>query len=226
MKKDLTEKQVAQLFEFTRKHYVEYYDVQVELVDHLASSVEYQWEQNPELSFDAALHNVFSGFGIFGFGDIVEEKGKTVWKNQWKLWYIEFKSQFKLPALLKSICIWLVLFMLLTFFDAFASCVTISVFLLILSLYFLISENRTIKKSMDKKLILITHRHTYISFSYIPLYLMQFFGDWITSQNHFLITTLFTILTLLILSYKSTSEKIFLKAKQEYPEAFKKLALN
>ncbi len=36
--RSLTDEQVNQLFVFCRKHYVHHYDVQVELVDHLAKS--------------------------------------------------------------------------------------------------------------------------------------------------------------------------------------------
>ena len=226
MKKELTGEQIAQLFEFTRKHYVEHYDVQVELVDHLASSIETELEQNPSSNFDTSLSNVFSSFGIFGFGDVIEQKAKAVWRNQWKLWFKILKGQFKFPTLLSGICIWLSLFTLLSFFNSYGVCLFASVSLFILSLSYLINEHRILKKSMTKKLILISHRHTYISFSYVPLYLMQFAGDWIASKNHVLIASIFTLLTLLILSYRSTSKKVFNEARGLYPEAFKDYAVN
>ena len=37
----LTEEQIQQLYKFTRQHYVEHYDVQTELVDHLANDIEH-----------------------------------------------------------------------------------------------------------------------------------------------------------------------------------------
>ena len=39
----LTKEQIQQLYKFTRQHYVEYYDVQTELVDHLANDIEQIW---------------------------------------------------------------------------------------------------------------------------------------------------------------------------------------
>lgn len=51
----LNAEQVERLYAFTRQHYVEYYDLQTELVDHLANAIEEQWQKNPKLSFDAAL---------------------------------------------------------------------------------------------------------------------------------------------------------------------------
>ncbi len=39
----ITEQEINQIFDFTKKHYVEFYDVQVELVDHLANAIEDQF---------------------------------------------------------------------------------------------------------------------------------------------------------------------------------------
>ncbi|WP_320240732.1 hypothetical protein [Tenacibaculum sp. 1B UA] len=36
----LTDQHIEQLYKFTRQHYVEHYDVQTELVDHLANDIE------------------------------------------------------------------------------------------------------------------------------------------------------------------------------------------
>ena len=47
----LTDTQIQDLYTFTRKHYVEYYDVQTELVDHLANDIEATWKENPEVIF-------------------------------------------------------------------------------------------------------------------------------------------------------------------------------
>jgi hypothetical protein len=44
----LTVQQVEHLYAFTRQHYVEWYDLQSELVDHLANAIEQEWERNPE----------------------------------------------------------------------------------------------------------------------------------------------------------------------------------
>lgn len=58
--------QIDELYAFTRKHFVEHYDLQTELVDHLAMAIEKQWEENEHLSFDKALQIEFKKFGVFG----------------------------------------------------------------------------------------------------------------------------------------------------------------
>ena len=40
----LSAEQIERLYQFTRQHYVEYYDLQTELVDHLANAIEEQWQ--------------------------------------------------------------------------------------------------------------------------------------------------------------------------------------
>ena len=70
----LSAEQIERLYQFTRQHYVEYYDLQTELVDHLANAIEEQWQQNPKLSFEEALQIEFKKFGVFGFMDVVEQR--------------------------------------------------------------------------------------------------------------------------------------------------------
>ncbi len=62
----VNQEQIASLYAFTKKHYVEFYDLQTELVDHLANAIEAQWENNPEIPFEEALQIEFKKFGIFG----------------------------------------------------------------------------------------------------------------------------------------------------------------
>lgn len=66
--------EVQKLIDFTRQHYVEYYDLQLELADHLACGIEEQWETNETITFEEALQNEFKKFGIFGFSEIVDKR--------------------------------------------------------------------------------------------------------------------------------------------------------
>ncbi|WP_296638647.1 hypothetical protein [Polaribacter sp.] len=49
---ELTESQIENLYNFTRQHYVEYYDVQTDLVDHLGNDIEQICVENPNLTFE------------------------------------------------------------------------------------------------------------------------------------------------------------------------------
>ncbi|KEZ93440.1 hypothetical protein [Nonlabens ulvanivorans] len=96
----LNDSQIEDLYAFTRKHYVEYYDLQTELVDHLANAIEDQWELKPHLSFEDALQIEFKKFGVFGFMEVVEERQKVLSKKYSKLIWKHLKEYFKLPKII------------------------------------------------------------------------------------------------------------------------------
>lgn len=103
----LTEFQIQELYSFTQKHYVDWYDVQIELVDHLANGIEEQWKTKPNMLFDDALKIEFKKFGIMGFGDVIEEKTKALNAHYRKLVWKYFKAFFKLPKIiLTGFLIW------------------------------------------------------------------------------------------------------------------------
>ncbi|HPB06022.1 MAG TPA: hypothetical protein PLQ09_07445 [Prolixibacteraceae bacterium] len=60
----LTEEEIDQLFAICENHEVKYFDVQIELVDHIACIIEAKWSIEPQLSFDEALFIVLKQFGV------------------------------------------------------------------------------------------------------------------------------------------------------------------
>ncbi len=109
----LTQPQIEDLFVFTRKHYVEWIDLQTELVDHLANDIETIWKEQPNLSYREARDKSFKKFGVFGFMDVVEARGKSLNKKYLKLIWGVFKQYFKLPQLLFT------LFLFITIYSSF-----------------------------------------------------------------------------------------------------------
>lgn len=99
----LNEQQINQLYQFTRQHFVEWYDLQSELVDHLANSIEDRWKENPKLTFEEALQLEFKKFGIFGFMDVVEERQKFLGKKYGKMIWKYYKEFFRLPKILVTL---------------------------------------------------------------------------------------------------------------------------
>jgi len=96
----ISAEQVDQLYAFTRAHFVEYYDLQTELVDHLANAIEAQWQENPKLSFDEALKAAFKKFGIFGFSDVVDKRRGALSRKYHKLVWQHLKDFFSWPKIL------------------------------------------------------------------------------------------------------------------------------
>ncbi len=98
--KKLTAHEIDEIYEFTKRHYVEWYDVQTELVDHLATGIEDQWKNFPHRSFDQALTREFKKFGISGFYDLVEQKTNALNKLYRRQIWIYFKDFFGLPKVI------------------------------------------------------------------------------------------------------------------------------
>lgn len=114
---NLTTEQIEKLYHFTRQHYVEYYDLQTELVDHLANAIEEQWKENPKLTFEEALQNEFKKFGVFGFMDVVEKRQKYLNKKYNKLVWKHFKDFFQMPIIIFSIIVFYVFYKFVSIMD-------------------------------------------------------------------------------------------------------------
>src|SRR5690606_5256014 len=110
MEHRLTQEQIQQLFDFTRQHFVEHYDVQVELVDHLANAIEAQWSENPDISFDDALQTEFKKFGIFGFSSLVEQKQSELYTHYLKMMWKEMVQFVSIPKIILTIGLYFVVF--------------------------------------------------------------------------------------------------------------------
>ncbi|WP_053976487.1 hypothetical protein [Mangrovimonas xylaniphaga] len=115
MKPIITEDRIQELYAFTRQHFVVHYDIQTELVDHLANGIEAQWEEHPLRTFEDALHIEFKKFGVFGFQDVVEQRTKALTKYYWKEVWRLFKQYFRLPKIIMTVALVLMVQMLLKF---------------------------------------------------------------------------------------------------------------
>lgn len=119
MDKTVTAAQIEILYAFTRKHYVEYYDLQTELVDHLANAIETRWAVQPNLSFEDALGAGFKKFGIFGFTDVVERRQAAMHKRYYKLIWGYAKDFLRLPKILVCLGAMAIAYQLLLFVPYF-----------------------------------------------------------------------------------------------------------
>ncbi|HUH26068.1 MAG TPA: hypothetical protein VLY87_05540 [Flavobacterium sp.] len=146
--KKLTSEQIDQLFAFTQKHYVEHYDIQVELVDHLANSIEEQWSENPTISFDDALHIEFKKFGVFGFTGLVEQKQAELYKYYKKLIWKQVLQFISIPKVVLTVCLYFVLFSLIKYFQS--SSEAILGILVFLSVFYMIFDGFRFSRQMKK----------------------------------------------------------------------------
>lgn len=158
----VTAEQIEKLYAFTRQHYVEYYDLQTELVDHLANAIEEQWETNPKLSFEEALQIEFKKFGVFGFMDVVDKRRGALNTKYNKLVLQHLKTFFSIPKIIGTLAaigsVYWILVALQRDFDQENNILQASFFALILfflvCLFILNRQNKKRNQKTEKKWLL------------------------------------------------------------------------
>lgn len=142
----LTKDQIQELYKFTRAHYVEHYDLQTELVDHLANGIEKQWIMHPNQSFEEAKQKEFKKFGVYGFQKVVTARSKMMGKKYRIIIYRFLSEWFQLPKLLSTTLSCLILFFLIHQIGDLQTkqivCFSL-LFLIVLGIYFYQYRTRT-----------------------------------------------------------------------------------
>ena len=226
----LTNSQIDQLYKFTRKHYVYFYDVQTELVDHLANDIEEIWIENPKLSFEQARDSSFKKFGIFGFMDVIESRQKAMNKRYAKILWRFFKEWFTFPKLITTQVIFLLMFFLLKM--PYSKYIILAS-LLILVTYDLIKQTKAKRKHKNKeqqkeKIFLLESmigdtRQGFSGLAFINIFNVVNLTKipFNTLENHWLLLISFSITCVLLLFYVTgfmMPEKAEELLEETYPE--------
>ena len=227
----LTQSQIQELYKFTRKHFVEHYDVQTELVDHLANDIEEIWQAQPTLSFQDARDTSFKKFGIFGFMDVIESRQKAMNKRYAKILWRFFKEWFTFPKLVITLSIFLSLFFLLKI--PFSDYILLGGLLILVTID-LIKQSKAKKKHKNKeqqkeKIFLLESmigdtRQGFSGFAFINLFnfLNLINKPFHTIENHWLMLISFSITCVILLFYVTgfmmpqKAEELLLKTYPEY----------
>ncbi len=112
IKRTLTHEQVKKLFALCEKYEVYDYDVQIEVVDHIASSIEEKWEKNPNLSFGWALKKSFTNLGWKSFRKLESKLNRQMKRKFTRILWHYIVEYFKLPKILITFAITMCLFLL------------------------------------------------------------------------------------------------------------------
>ncbi|GIJ96154.1 hypothetical protein CAPN001_07230 [Capnocytophaga stomatis] len=155
--KTVTPKQIERLYEFTRQCQVKYFDVQTELVDHLANAIETHWKEFPKDDFEIVLIQEAQKFGTFGFKEITEEKEKQLRKRYKNIIWKEIIAFFSFPKIIMTIILTMSLFILLNLSSDKGTVVNVlfmSTYLTIISFFIQQYIRKKRQNESDKKWIL------------------------------------------------------------------------
>jgi hypothetical protein len=229
----LTEQQIENLYKFTRQHYVYHYDVQSELVDHLANDIEEVWVKKPFLSFEEARDASFKKFGIFGFMDVIEAKQKQMNKRYSKILWRFFKEWFTLPKIVITTTLFLTLFLILKI--PFSEYVLMGSFLVLIMYDMIVlyksrknQKNQKKQKNKEEKVFLLeamigTSRNGFTGLALVNLFNCINLTDvsFSSLENHWLLFVSFSATIVIILFYLITyviPKKAEELLQETYPE--------
>ena len=228
----LTETQIENLYKFTRQHYVYHYDVQSELVDHLANDIEEVWEENPKINFEDARNQSFKKFGIFGFMDVIEAKQKQMNKRYRKILWRFLKEWFTLPKIVITTTLFLTLFFILKI--PFSEYVLMGSFLVLIMYDMIVlyksrknQKNQKKQKNKEEKVFLLeamigTSRNGFTGLALVNLNCINLSNVSFSSlENHWLLFVSFSATIVIILFYLITyviPKKAEELLQETYPE--------
>lgn len=228
----LTDEQIQHLFHFCEKHFVREYDVQIELVDHLANAVEEKMRNNKNLSFEKAVEEVHAGFGVLGFAGIVNARTQSLNSQLFKMKKKLFLSYFSWPKASLTACLLLSLIYIgnLLSDEGVYYVMRATYISLYLFCIFVIAQGGYHIRKQKRKLLLTDVGYNQ---SFLFLFAGGFLGelmpydDLIRSEHKTIVYTTylaFIVITVLlflgILSYKKLMQNIRATALKQYPEAF------
>ena len=211
----LSNEQIQELFDFTKRKYVHFYNLQSEIVDHLAAAIEDIMSESNKLSFEQALNEVYSGFGIFGFSYVVREKEKQIDKLARRMLWKEIVSLFTWPYLLFSL---LVLVSLYTFTQLFSMKTVLIITVVISLILWTIYVWRIFKSPKPHKTLRMLNYYQ-PEFTFAPYFYSQFYLNFNAVSSSLFITLTFWSIIYLVASYR-VNARIKANAMTLYPEAF------
>ncbi len=117
MNRKLTEEQVKKLFAFCESKDVYDYDLQIEIVDHLASAIEEQWKHDPCITFGWAFKNIYSKFGWRDFRKLERQLERQLKRKFRRMLWQNFIEYFRFPKIAVTVLLFIMLFSLLQIAD-------------------------------------------------------------------------------------------------------------
>ena len=114
----LTEEQITYIENYIKSFDIKYYEVYMEILDHMILSVEAILEENKEIVFeDAVLRAKMEGFGKKGFRGMMDEKLRLAQNQARKQNNKMIKEYFTFPKVVMTVAVFVGFFLFLMLFD-------------------------------------------------------------------------------------------------------------
>ena len=164
----LTNEQIEYVSEYVKSFDIKWYELQIEITDHMVTSMEEIWEKDPELTFHQVKHYAENEFGRNGFKVIEEERThmlkKEFRKVQWKMVaeYLTF------PKIVGSILLVIISFKVSFYFEnptKYVLVLFLTLYVFAIPMLYFFHKNRKID---GKRFLAIESVHPYLTSLGVP----------------------------------------------------------
>jgi hypothetical protein len=182
----LTAEQIEYVSNYVQSFDIKWYELQVELTDHMVNSMEEIWEKEPELTFHQVKQYAENRFGRNGFKAIEEDRSQILRKEFRKAQWNMITEYLRFPKIIVGILFIFLTFKVSFYFDEpvkFVKILFVLLAMLFIPAFYSFYTNRKIKKKRFLELNISHSTFTgIISFLYWIVYLLNSFKDSI--QRH------------------------------------------
>ena len=188
----LSQSQIQYLDNYVQKSGIKWFDLKIELTDHMIGKTEEILTRIPDLDFEEAVKKAKLTFGSKGFRPIILEKTKQIERQFYKDVFMHFKSFFTIPKIIITVLITLFLF----------------------GLY----QRKKLKNNLSLTLshmlqfsTLINSMAIFLNFAY-----SIFKNDLVKGNNYVFFISIWLVMFLIALSIENVSKKIYANQKRMY----------
>jgi hypothetical protein len=218
----LTTEQIEYVASYIKSFDIKWYELQVELTDHMVNSMEEIWEKDPELTFHQVKQYAENSFGRNGFKAIEEDRiqilRKEFTKAQWKM----ITEYLKFPKIIIGILSVLLIFKGSLYFNEpvkFVGNLFVLLAILFVPAFYSFYANRKIKGKLFLELNISHSTFTGIFvFMYWIIYLLNTFKE--SVQTHPIIILPFCFAwvmgILFLLTGLHLQKKTIINVKKQY----------
>jgi hypothetical protein len=218
----LNNEQIQYVSDYIESKDIKWYELQVELTDHVVSSMEEFWAADPELTFHQVKHYAEDKFGRNGFKAIEQERSKFLRKRFRKIQFKMIGNFLKFPRIFASVLAVSLIYLGAFYFENITVYIRILFgIIMIFSLLSILNWYR-FKKIDGKRFLALDSAYimnnSAMMISLYPFMLAKEFKENFES-NHLLFISfccLVVLLFLLVLAGRHLTNKVVLDIKKQY----------
>lgn len=217
----LTKEEIQYIDQYVQKSGIKWFDLKVELVDHLTHKTENVLNQNPNLDFKEALYQAKLSFGSKGFKPIILEKTKQIERRFFKDVFRYFKSFFTVPKIIITVAITLFLIGMYTrlkdkdlFFISLIGVLFICAIVFFFNAYKRKKLNNNLSLTLSHMLQFSSLINTMVILLNLGYSILR--NDLIKDNNYIFFICIWLVMFLIALSIENVSKKIYANQKRLY----------